>query len=291
MEAPPPVNREAELVSREALDGPYVLLTFRHPEVARAGRAGQFVMIKAGTSAEPPLRRPFSILTVDREAGTFRLFLKAIGPGTRALARLSPGDLAHCLGPLGRPFAPPPPGHAALLVAGGYGIAPFHLFCEEIGAGREVRLFYGGRTAADLQVREPFARMGVPVVSATDDGSEGHHGRVTEAVEAHLDAQAGPATLYACGPDPMLHAVARLAERRGLAAQVSLDPWMGCGVGTCLGCVVRTQSALEPRPRYHCACTEGPVFDARTVVWAGEEASAARRLGPAAPSPFVPEAR
>ena len=277
MPAPPPLNRDAVLVSREPLDSPYVILTVRHPEVARAARAGQFVMIKAGTSAEPPLRRPFSILTVDPGAETFRLFLKTIGAGTRALAALEPGDLAQCLGPLGRPFTAPPPGHEALLIAGGYGIAPFHLFCEELlRAGARARVFYGGRTAGDLQVREPFAAMGVPLVPTTDDGSLGHHGRVTEAVEAYLDAHKGPVALYACGPDPMLHAVARLAARRGLPAEVSLDPWMGCGVGTCLGCVVWMQSASEPRPHYRCACTEGPVFDAREVVWPGEEGSRAR---------------
>jgi dihydroorotate dehydrogenase electron transfer subunit len=285
MPSPPPVNRDAVLVSREPLDGPYVLLTFRHAEVARTARAGQFVMIKAGTSAEPPLRRPFSILTVDPAAETFRLFLKAIGPGTHALAALAPGDLAQCLGPLGRPFTAPPPGHEALLVAGGYGIAPFHLFGEELRrAGGRARVFYGGRTASDLQVREPFARMGVPLVPTTDDGSLGHHGRVTEAVEQYLDKRTGPASLYACGPDPMLHAVARLAARRGLPAQVSLDPWMGCGVGTCLGCVVWVQSASEERAHYRCACTEGPVFDAREVVWPGEDSSRARLEALAAPA-------
>jgi dihydroorotate dehydrogenase electron transfer subunit len=278
-------NREAALVRRQALDGPYVLLTFEHPEVAHRARAGQFVMIKAGTSAEPPLRRPFSVLGVDPEAGTFSLFLKAIGPGTRALAGLAPGELAQCLGPLGRPFTAPAPDHEALLVAGGYGIAPFHLFAEERRrAGGRARVFYGGRTAADLQVQQPFAAMGIPLVAATDDGSLGHHGRVTEAVERYLDTTPGPVTLYACGPDAMLHAVARLAARRGLPAQVSLDPWMGCGIGTCLGCVVWIQSRAEPRPRYRCACTEGPVFDAREVVWPGDEASPARRDELAAPA-------
>jgi len=272
-----PVDREAALVSRQPLDGAYALLTLRHPEVAREARAGQFVMIKAGLSAEPPLRRPFSILTVDDAAGTFGLFLKAVGAGSRALAALAPGEVARCLGPLGRPFTPPPPGHEALLVAGGYGIAPFQLFCEGLrGSGHRARVFYGGRTAADLVLREPFVRLGVPVACATDDGSLGHHGRVTGALDAYLDTRPGPAVLYACGPDPMLHAVARLAQRRRLSAQVSLDPWMGCGIGTCLGCVVRIQGAGEARPRYRCACTEGPVFDAREVVWAGDEASRAR---------------
>lgn len=287
-----PLNRDAPLVSRQSLGGPYVLLTFQHPEVAREARAGQYVMIKAGTSAELPLRRPFSILAVDPAADTFSIFLKTIGAGTQALAALDQSDVAQCLGPLGRPFTAPAAGHEALLVAGGYGIAPFHLFCEELlRSGGRARVFYGGRTAADLQVRGPFARMGVPLVPATDDGSLGHHGRVTEAVERYLDTRPGPLALYACGPEAMLHAVARLAERRGLPAQVSLDPWMGCGVGTCLGCVVWMQSARDARPHYRCACTEGPVFDAREVVWAGEELSCARRDALAAASTPAPEAR
>jgi dihydroorotate dehydrogenase electron transfer subunit len=272
------VNRDAPLVRKEPLDGPYVLLTFHHPEVAREARPGQFVMIKAGTSAEPPLRRPFSILETEPRAETFSLFLKTIGAGTRALADMRLGETAQCLGPLGSPFSDPAPEVEPLLVAGGYGIAPFRLFCGELVArGRSARVFYGGRTAGDLQIREPFAKMGIPLVAATDDGTLGHHGRVTEPLEAYLDTRPGPVMLYACGPDAMLHAVARLAARRDVPAEVSLDPWMGCGVGTCLGCVVWVQDADEPRAKYHCACTEGPVFDARRVVWPGDEASAARQ--------------
>jgi len=154
------------------------------------------------------------------------------------------------------------------MVAGGYGIAPFRLFSEELRrAGRSGRVFYGGRTVADLQLRDGFEPLGVPLVPATEDGSLGARGRVTVPLEAHLDGGPGPLRLYACGPDAMLRAVARLAEARGLAAEVSLDPWMGCGIGTCLGCVVLVRPADGSRPRYRCACTEGPVFDAATVVW------------------------
>ena len=273
-------NRDIPLVGREPLAGAYVLLTFHHPEVAREARAGQFVMIKAGTSPEPLLRRPFSIMDVDARRETFTLFLKTVGPGSRALADLRQGETAACLGPLGRPFRPPAPGEEPLLVAGGYGIAPFHLLSLELlSVGVRPRLFYGGRNAGDLQVREPFTAMGVPVALSTDDGTLGHHGRVTEPLEAYLETpgRSGPVALYACGPDAMLHAVARVAQRRGLPAQVSLDPWMGCGIGTCLGCVVPIQHADDGRPKFRCACTEGPVFDARDVVWRGEEASWARR--------------
>jgi dihydroorotate dehydrogenase electron transfer subunit len=273
-----PANREAPLLAREVLDPPYFLLTFRHPEVAREARAGQFVMIKAGTSAEPPLRRPFSILGVDGAADSFSLFIKAIGPGTRALVALRPGEVAQCLGPLGRPFTPPAAGEEALLVAGGYGIAPFRLFAESLQrAGGRARVFYGGRTEKDLQLRERFSPPGAPLVAATEDGSHGTKGRVTLPLTEYLDRGPGPVRLYACGPEAMLHAVARLAEARALPAEVSLDPWMGCGIGTCLGCVVPIQDAEEPKPKLRCACTEGPVFDAARVVWPGEGASLKRR--------------
>lgn len=273
-----PVNRDVPLVGREPLEGAYVLLTLRHPEVAREARAGQFVMIKAGTSADPPLRRPFSIMSVDAQRETFTLFVKAVGEGSGALAAMKPGEIAQCLGPLGRPFTPPGTGSEALMVAGGYGIAPFRMLSEElVRQGLRGRVFYGGRTVMDLQVREPFAELGVALIPATEDGSLGHKGRVTEPLEEYLDRQDAPPTLYASGPEAMLDAVARIAARRGLPAQVSLDPWMGCGIGTCLGCVVRIQQADEPRAKYRCACTEGPVYDAAVVVWPGEESSLARR--------------
>lgn len=276
---PMPANRSAPLVSREPLGGAFFLLGFLHPEAAREARPGQFVMIKAGLSAEPPLRRPFSIYSADAAASTVTLFVKAVGQGSRALCALSPGEDALCLGPLGRAFSPPPPGTEALLVAGGYGVAPFHLLGQQWRAsGLRARLFYGGRGARELPLLDRLRDLGMPVVPATEDGSLGERGRVSVPLEKHLDAAAGPAKLYACGPEAMMHEVARIAAARGLSAEVSLDPWMGCGVGTCLGCVVRVQGADEARPRYRCACTEGPVFDAARVVWPGDEGSRARRL-------------
>jgi len=271
-----PVQRDVPLIGREPLEGAYFLLTFRHAEVAHQTRPGQYVMIKAGTSAELPLRRPFSLMSVSAKDDTFTLFVKAVGVGSQALVALQPGELAQCLGPLGRSFVPPPEGAQAVMVAGGYGIAPFLMLARErAGRGGAARVFYGGRTAGDLQIRDAFAELGVPLVAVTQDGSLGERGLVTEPLERYLDApsSAGPPTLYACGPDAMLHAVARIAERRGLPCQVSLDPWMGCGIGTCLGCVVWIQEPGEAQPKYRCACTEGPVFDSRIVLWPGAVSS------------------
>ncbi len=262
------MNLAAPLLARKDLPGPYAVLVFRHPAVAGEARAGQFVMLKAEAGTAPPLRRPFSIMSVDREAESFSVFLKTVGPGSRALAQMTLGDESSCLGPLGQPFAPPPAEQEPLLIAGGFGIAPFHLFSQELHTrGCRPRVFYGGRTATDLVLRDPFDALGVPLELATDDGSLGRKGPVTGAVESYLEASGRPAVLYACGPHPMLRAVARLAQERGCQAQVSLDPWMGCGMGTCLGCVVRIKRPGEPAPAWRCACTEGPVFDSREVVW------------------------
>ncbi len=274
-----PANRSAPLVRREPLGGAFFLLTFLHPEAAREAQPGQFVMIKAGLSAEPPLRRPFSIYGTDTDASTVTLFVKAVGPGSRALCALEPEDLALCLGPLGRAFSPPPPATEAVLVAGGYGVAPFRLLAEQWrDRGVGTRLFYGGRSAIDLPLLDRLRDLGIALTPATEDGSLGERGRVSVPLERHLDAAPGPVKLYACGPEAMMREVARIAAVRGLPAEVSLDPWMGCGVGTCLGCVVRVQSGDEARPKYRCACTEGPVFDAARVVWPGETSSRARRL-------------
>ena len=280
-----PVVRDAILVERQVLAGAYLRLAFAHPEVAGGARAGQFVMIKSSLSPEPLLPRPFSVLETDPARDLFAIFLKVVGPGSRALAALRKGDTAACLGPLGRPFTEPPPEAEAVLVAGGYGIAPFLLLSRVLKARRgRVRVFYGGRTAGDLQLREPFAELEVPLVPVSEDGSIGQRGRVTEPLHDYLATATRPVRLYACGPDAMLHAVARVAESHDVPAEVSLDPWMGCGVGTCLGCVVRIQHAAEEEAHHRCACTEGPVFDARVVVWPGEAASRARRDAVAAPS-------
>src|SRR5258706_13082576 len=119
-------------------------------------------MIKAGASPEPPLRRPFSILTVDPEHETFTLFVKAVGQGSRALCSMREGEQAQCLGPLGRTFTLPGEGTEAVMVAGGYGIAPFRLFSEELAqAGGKGRGFYGGRTPSHLHLSRPFAPRAV----------------------------------------------------------------------------------------------------------------------------------
>ena len=171
-----------------------------------------------------------------------------------------------------------------MLVAGGYGVAPFRFLGEELKrAGRP-----HGSSTADARRATSLSSTGSggwdsSLVPATEDGSLGERGRVTVPLGGpprRGRAEAGaPVRLRTRGDDARGGRGSRPGAR--LAAEVSLDPWMGCGVGTCLACVVRVQGEEEPRWKYRCACTEGPVFDSARVVWPGEEDSRAHRAAPA----------
>ena len=264
---PPAAARLCPVIRRESLGGAYVLLTFAHPEVAKA-EAGQFAMIQPEAGTDLILRRPFSIMDTDPAAGLFTIFLKAVGPGSKAVFDLREGENARVLGPLGHGFSAPGPGESVHLVGGGYGVAPFALFSRHLkSAGGPFHLFYGGRTGTALPLVGGVGRGGIGLTLSTDDGTRGETGRVTAPLLKALDREKGQSRLYACGPEAMMQAVAKIAAERNLPCEVSLDPWMGCGLGTCLGCVVKIQEADELRPRNRPACTEGPVFDAKRVVW------------------------
>jgi dihydroorotate dehydrogenase electron transfer subunit len=130
-----------------------------------------------------------------------------------------------------------------------------------------VRLFAGGRTRDDILCITEFERLGVECYVATEDGSLGRCGLVTEALVSRLDQLSGGVEIFACGPQPMLKAVAAIAARRGLACQVSLEGYMACGVGACLGCVTPGHGHSPETPYYRCVCSEGPVFPATELGW------------------------
>lgn len=261
-------DRACRLVRRESLGLAYALLTFEHREVALA-QAGQFAMMQPEADSGLILRRPFSIMDTNPSDCQFTIFIKAVGPGSQAVFDLREGEKARVLGPLGHGFTPPTPGERVFLVGGGYGVAPFALFSRRLSQeGVPFHLFYGGRTATELPLVEELDRRGIPATLSTDDGTRGESGRVTAPLLARLDREKGKVHLYACGPEAMMHAVARIAQARAIPCEVSLDPWMGCGVGTCLGCVVKIQEPGETRAKNRPACTAGPVFDASRVVWA-----------------------
>jgi dihydroorotate dehydrogenase electron transfer subunit len=276
-----------ELVdSREILPGQW-LQSFLAPELAIGSRAGQFVHARTGDLSGLVLRRPFSINTADPATGVITIHFRTIGRGTEWFTHLRPGDAVDMLGPLGRPFEVDPRSRHLLLVAGGLGMAGVRSLADEaIRDGRQVTILFGAASARDVYPSSLLPDE-VEYVIATDDGSVGHRGFVTELVPQY-EAWADQA--FACGPAPMLAALARLAagrrERLGVATlgrkrgggkpdavgspaarrkaflQVSMEQNMGCAVGACLGCVIMGANGQPQR-----VCREGPVFAADEVAW------------------------
>ena len=266
-----PLDVSATVISNVRLSAEYNVLTLAAPAIGEQTRPGQFVMVKADLPADSILRRPFSVFEVIREQGrvvAISIFNKRAGRNTRALYAVEAGELIACLGPLGKPFSSTTA--EAWMVAGGVGLAPFATLAESLGSSQKpTTLFYGARSAGELFYLDFFERLGVKLVLATEDGSRGVRGRVTTPLEsalAELRDHGKSAMVYACGPEPMLAAVARLASRYGQPCEVSVERVMGCGLGGCYSCVVPVRNGADSAHLVR-SCLAGPVFDGSAIVW------------------------
>ncbi len=258
-----PFGRRAATVTAREAHGAYVVIRCNDPG-GPLPRPGQFYMLRAaerwggGEGERPFLPRAFSVL---RARGRELHFLvEDVGPGTKRLCELEPGEELLLVGPLGNGFSPPREGRDSLLVAGGVGIAPLAIWQDELGTGTPALLGFRDRAHAAGAVLVNDATV------ATDDGSVGHHGLVTELLEAELDERGEQLEVYACGPPAMLEAVRAMCVERGVPAQLALESGMACGFGACFGCVVPTVDG------YVRLCLDGPVLDAqilRTAAPAG----------------------
>jgi dihydroorotate dehydrogenase electron transfer subunit len=280
-----PVDVEARVISNTRLSPDYNVIALDAPDIASAAAPGQFVMVKLGHGSAPLLRRPFSVFEVlrtDEHLTGLTLLSKRVGATTDMLFEAVEGDVISCLGPLGRPFELVDPPTEAWVVAGGVGLAPFATLVEAL---RErsvtLTLFYGARSDQELFYLDWFQRRGVRLVLATEDGSAGDAGRVTIPLERELRAAVGKAPaadepsatfsardimVYACGPEPMLEAVAHLATQYSRPSQVSVERVMGCGLGGCYSCVIPIRDDRGGQ-RYVRSCIGGPVFDGADIVW------------------------
>ncbi|TME19605.1 MAG: hypothetical protein E6I70_03505 [Chloroflexi bacterium] len=235
----------APLSERRQVARDMFVLGFDAPAVAAAAKAGQFVNL--GLQPGPLLRRPFSVYRAG--GGRVEIVLRAVGEGTSQLLSLREGELVSVLGPLGTGFRFDPAWRSVALVSGGLGLAPMLLAARDArAAGLSVHWVHGARTAWDLGSEWD----GEEATWATDDGSRGFQGSAVAAVEEEFGA------VLACGPNPMLAAVAE----RWPDAQVAVETYMGCGTGVCLGCAVPLTAGGYDR-----ACREGPVYRAADVDW------------------------
>jgi NAD(P)H-flavin reductase len=248
-----PFGRRLARITAAERVGQYLLLWADDARGPANPRPGQFYMLAAenhwgaAEDERPWLPRAFSYCRA--EGGRLGFILEDVGPGTHRLAELGPGDGLWLTGPLGVGFTRPEAGRP-LLVGGGIGVAPILCWSDELG--RAARVLLGFRSAGHAEAASLFHGE---IALATDDGSAGRRAYVTELLREELDADPA-ATVYACGPPPMLEAVRALCAERGVTAQLAMESGMACGFGACFGCVVPTRNG------YVRLCVDGPVLDA-----------------------------
>jgi dihydroorotate dehydrogenase electron transfer subunit len=279
-----PVQSKATVVENRLVARDTYRLRLRQPEIAQAILPGQFVMVRAAGRLNPLLARPFALYdTVDGPAGDAEmidLVYLVMGNGTRTLRTLVPEDMVDVWGPLGNTFPTQLDGrpfdHLAI-VAGGIGQTPFLAVLKELQGQRRyggrnrtsapghISFNWGVRSADLLSGLQEFESTGAEVRVATDDGSFGHHGLVTDLVEHAAASNRPPTALFGCGPEPMMAELAKIARSRRIPCWISLETKMACGYGVCFSCVcpVREDGDWD----YSRVCLEGPVFDAETIHW------------------------
>ena len=273
LETPVKVHETVVCDRREPIPG-IVILGLHAPALAYAAQPGQFVM-----AITPSGERVATALGIYEASGErVSLMLVVVGPRTREIGLLARGDALCLAGPLGNGFDLPALGKNVALVAGGVGIASLLLPAQRLTAGgATVHLYYGARTAGALVDDELFEALGAGVSLATDDGTRGHHGYVTDLLKLRTRSYDA---IAACGPSPMLRAVAAIARTEGVRAQLSLEETFACGVGACWGCIVplaRSSAQAPPFPPpapgetrdyvHARICREGPVFWSDELRW------------------------
>ena len=272
--AAPPVERRqlrARLLAKREVAPRHFLFAIECPHVARGARPGQFVHIlpaaqadesEGGWSFDPFLRRAFSVMDV--RGDEFNILFRVEGRGTQTLARANEGDGLDLIGPLGNGFSLARAERSAILVGGGVGVPPMvftYRALQERGVG--VQMLLGARSAKDVLCEGRFPNLAI----ATDDGSRGYAGRVGDLLNRALQNEP-PDIVFACGPYPMLRAVAGLCAARGVECEVSLEENMPCGIGVCNGCIVPMRDANGgDYGRFRRICVQGPACDAREIDW------------------------
>ncbi len=254
---------KAKILTNKKIAPDHYVLSFKPPKAAGQTTPGQFFNIRVSNAYDPLLRRPFGAHRIS--PGRIAILYKVVGKATSILSAKKKGGILDIIGPLGNGFKPLPSASAAILVAGGHGVAPLYALAASLTGISKVLTFIGAKTKTHVVSENELKGLGAKVHIATEDGSKGRKGLVTDLLKKHLNRQtcklANPQTIYACGPKVMLKAVAKLAARRRIPCQVSLEEYVACGTGTCLGCAVKTRSG------YKLICKDGPVFDSKEIIW------------------------
>jgi len=278
---------KAKILCNIHISSNYYRLIFIAPEIAQTSQPGQFVMLRISDEYQPLLRRPFSVhrlvynsqSCVDSQkknpkAIGIEILYEIVGRGTKILSEKKPGEYLDVLGPLGNGFNYQPPAannQLPILVAGGIGVAPLFFLAQRLTeyklprrAGCRPIVLIGARTKRKILCKKKFASLSLNVKISSDDGSIGFRGKATGLLRKILHAQTHRykyAMIYACGPRAMLAEIAIISKQYSIPAQVSLEEYMACGLGVCLGCMVRTKEGQR------FICKDGPVFDISELRW------------------------
>jgi dihydroorotate dehydrogenase electron transfer subunit len=246
---------EAAIISNsEVMPGVY-LLWLDCPPLTPEARAGQFVMVRCGDGEKFQLRRPFSIHQIDGKR--LALLFNVVGRGTHWLSQRQAGDNLDLLGPLGNGYTIYPNSKNLLLVAGGIGIAPLVFLGQKAAKeGYSATLLLGASTTPQLYPKKLLPPE-VKLITATEDGSSGQKGMITDYLPDYVD---GADQVFACGPMPMYKTMAKMPKLKNKPVQISLEVRMGCGLGVCYGCTVKTKNGLKQ------VCKDGPVFELEEVL-------------------------
>lgn len=248
--------------------GEIYLMRLHCPPMAKIIAPGQFINIKVNNELIPLLRKPFSVCRRDADEGWIEILWKIVGKGTEIMARYEVGEKVNVLGPLGHGFHIPSNMQVALLVGGGLGVAPLPFLCEEVlRLGKTALVFLGAKSVNELSLKGLFQKMGVETFIATEDGSEGKCGLVTDIIIEYLKQadHLNQKHFFSCGPTGLLNYMIKITEEYNIEGQISIETMMACGFGICMGCPLRVRGEHAGVELYKFACLDGPVFDAREV--------------------------
>lgn len=260
-----PVKEIAQIVKKEQLKPDIFKFSVKAPEIIKTAKQGHFLEIRVTKTTSPFLRRPISIHSIDRENKIVEFIFQVKGEGTTLLAEMQEGENLDILGPLGNGTFKYEKFQNMAIIGGGIGVFPLYELAKNAKKdGKCVNIYLGFRNKDLVVLEEEFSKVSDKLVLTTDDGTYGEKGYAINFLKE--DYEAGKIdSIYACGPLPMLKAVKNFAVENNIPCQISLEEKMGCGLGACLGCAVKTADSTEEQPKYWHVCKAGPVFEAKLV--------------------------
>jgi dihydroorotate dehydrogenase electron transfer subunit len=262
----------AKILSNSRIKAGYYKLILDTREIKETFKAGQFVNVRVDEGMKSLLRKPFSVFSASKKPPRLGIFYRVVGKGTKILSRKVKGEKLDIIGPLGNGYKLPEKNTPVILIGGGTGLASLAFLAETLvkEGFKDIMVLLGFKDRANMVCYNEFKQMGCPVGLATEDGCKGFKGCVPDLLESVLK-DADPSTVvYACGPKGMLRKTAVITKKYFLKFYVSLEEYMACGVGACMGCVVKTRphkAQANNKFVYKTVCKDGPVFDAMELVW------------------------